>query len=272
MPTALPLSTSNRSPIDVARECAAQAATIVRGVWGQDHAVGSKGPRNPVTETDVAVERAVRDILQREYPAHLLMGEETSSDAWSDDWMWVVDPIDGTRNFSRGIPHIGFNLALCLGGEPVVGLTTHPLTGDEFLAVQGLGTTLNGRQVRVNGDAPLSETILALDLGLEDVAAQAQLRTANALWQRVLGVRIGASAALGLAYLAAGKWDAYIHVILAPWDSAPGLLLVREAGGVVTELDGSPATLRSTAVVAGTPANHAAILDEAQRQHLASAR
>jgi fructose-1,6-bisphosphatase/inositol monophosphatase family enzyme len=268
MPIALPVSTSGRAATAVAHECADAAARIVRGVWGAAHAVGSKGHRNPVTESDLAVEQAVRAILAREYPDHLLMGEESSAEAWSDGWMWVVDPIDGTRNFSRGIPHIGFNIALCWGGEPVVGLTTHPLTGEAFLAVAGEGCTVDGAPSALRLDAPLGESILAMDLGSDDRGARAQFATAHALWPELLGVRIGASAALGLAYLAAGKWEAYVHILLAPWDLAPGLLLVREAGGIVTGLDGAPATIRSTAVVAATPSVHAAILAEAQRQHL----
>ena len=267
MSISLPPSTSARTPVDVARQCAAEAARIVGSVWGQAHTLGSKGPRNVVTKTDLAVEHAVRAILAAEYPSHVLLGEETATDAWSDGWMWVVDPIDGTRNFSRGIPHIGFNLALCWAGEPLLGLTTHPLLNDEYLAVAGEGCALNGKPVSVNNSASLADSLLAMDLGLEDGPAMAQLATARGLWPQVQGIRVAASAALGLAYLAAGKWEAYVHVLLQPWDLAPGLLLVREAGGMVTDLDGTPATLRSPAVVAATTLNHAAILAEVQRHH-----
>lgn len=241
----------------VARQCAEAANRIIRAGYGETALAGVKGRGNVVTETDFAVERAVTAILAREFPGHAVLSEETAAATRSDGWMWIVDPLDGTKNFSRGIPHFAFTIALCLESEPVIGLTTHPLLGDEFLAVRGKGTTLNGRNVAVTGCATVQDAVVAVDLGYNDNRAGQQLATASHLWPGMQSLRVTGSAALGFAYLAAGKWDIYLHSDLEPWDIAAGLILVREAGGVVYQRDGVPATIESRAVAAATPGVHA---------------
>jgi fructose-1,6-bisphosphatase/inositol monophosphatase family enzyme len=167
--------------------------------------------------------------------------------------MWVIDPIDGTKNFSRGIPHFGFALALCHQSEPVLALTLHPPTGDEFTALRAEGFQLNGFACRVSDVAAVRDAVVALDMGYDDARGAEQLATAMALWPGVQSLRISGSAVLGPAFVAAGRWDLYVHRDLRPWDIAGGLLLVREAGGVATDLDGSPATIFSRSVVCATP-------------------
>jgi fructose-1,6-bisphosphatase/inositol monophosphatase family enzyme len=224
-----------------------------------------KGRGNVVTETDMAVEQAVMAILAREFPDHAILAEESAAQTRSGGWMWVVDPIDGTKNFSRGIPHFGFGLALCHDARPVLALSLHPVTGDEFLAVAGMGCTVNGVATHVSAVTTVREAVVALDMGYNDERAARQLETAAALWPGMQSLRIAGSAVLGPAFVAAGRWDLYVHLDLKPWDIAGGLLLVEEAGGVVTQRDGSPATIFSESVICATPGVHADFLKLAAR-------
>jgi fructose-1,6-bisphosphatase/inositol monophosphatase family enzyme len=252
----LPASASGLAPIDVARQCAVEAQRIIDAASGKVAISQTKGRGNLVTETDFEVERAVIAILGREYPGHTILAEETASETRTEGWMWVVDPIDGTKNFSRGIPHFGFGLALCRNAEPVLALTLHPPTGDEFSAVRGEGCRLNGVACRVSDVSSVRDAVVALDTGYDDAAGAEQLATAAALWPGLQSLRITGSAVLGPAFVAAGRWDLYVHRDLRPWDIAGGLLLVREASGVATEPDGSAATIFSRAVICGTPGTH----------------
>ena len=253
----LPRSKHGLTAVDVAALCADTACAAIREGYGRATVSGVKGRGNVVTETDLAAEAATIRILGDHFPGHAILGEETASSTRSNGWMWVVDPLDGTKNFSRGIPHFAFNLALCFDGEPVLGLTEHPLLGDRFIAAEGAGVTLNGSPVTVSDAASVFDSVVALDMGYDAERAARQLQLASHLWPGMQSLRISGSAALGFAYLAGGRWDIFVHSDLQPWDVAAGLILVREAGGVVTNRDGSPATIESRAVVAATPGVHA---------------
>jgi fructose-1,6-bisphosphatase/inositol monophosphatase family enzyme len=253
----LPVSSSGADATAIALRCADVANRIIQEGYGQAAVAGVKGRGNVVTETDLAVERAITGILAREFPAHAVLSEETAAGTRSDGWMWIVDPLDGTKNFSRGIPHFAFTIALCFDSEPVIGLTTHPLLRDTYLAIHGQGTTLNGHRVTVTDCATVMDAVVAVDMGYDAARARQQLATAMHLWPGMQSLRVPGSAALGFAYLAAGKWDIYLHSDLEPWDVAAGLILVREAGGVVMQRDGAPATIQSRAVAAATPGVYA---------------
>lgn len=259
-PPPLPVSASGLSAIEVARQCARAARGIIRDAYGRSAVTTIKGRGNIATEADSAVEAEVTRILRREFPSHAVLSEETAASTRSDGWMWVCDPIDGTTNFSRGIPHFAFSIALCHDSKPVVALTDHPLLEDEFAAVAGQGATLNGAPMRMGEAKTIREAVVAFDLGYDDGRGTRQLQTALHLWPGMQALRITGSAALGFAYAAAGRWDLYVHLKLEAWDIAAGILLVREAGGVVTARDGSDATLFSETAIAGTAGTHADFL------------
>jgi fructose-1,6-bisphosphatase/inositol monophosphatase family enzyme len=256
-PPDLPRSTSGQYPLEVARACAEEARFIISEGFGKTSVSSVKGRRDVVTEVDFEVERTVLHILSREYPAHAVMSEETGAKVRSDDWMWVVDPLDGTKNFSRGIPHFCFSMALCWDSQPFVALTLQPLLREEFAAVRLQGAMLNGRGIRTAPTESLDDAVIALDLGFDDEQGARQLELATRLWPGFQALRVAGSAALGTAFVAAGRWDAFVHRSLKPWDLAAGLLLVREAGGVVTDLAGTPATIYSAGVLAAAPGVHA---------------
>jgi fructose-1,6-bisphosphatase/inositol monophosphatase family enzyme len=262
---ALPLASDGSTALDVARRCARVAGEMVRAAAARSRLAESKG-RSPggrvdvVTELDPAIERAVTDILQRAFPTHRILGEETGSTSGASSWLWVVDPIDGTRNFSHGIPLVAFNLALCHEGEPRLGLTYDPLHEELFIAEAGGPATLNGRAIQVTETARLADALLGIDLGLDDGVGLRLLAAMHDLFPGVQAFRIPGSVALGMAYVAAGRLDAYLQPSPFAWDFAPGWLLVRQAGGAVSALDGTPLALASRSVAASGPSLHEELL------------
>ncbi len=215
----------------------------------------SKGRGNFVTETDLAVENAVLERLRAEYPGHAVLSEEASGEVKRRDkgWLWVVDPIDGTHNYSQGVPHFCFTIALCFDGEPVLGLTDAPVTGEEFFAVKGGGLVVNGEPASVSATPTLAASVLGMDLGYDDARAARLLSLVAELWPGMQAVRVMGSAALGLAFAACGRFDVYVHHFLYPWDAAAGILFVQEGGGTILNRDGGPMTLYSQGVIAGAP-------------------
>lgn len=232
----------------------------------------SKGRGNFVTETDFAVEAASLELLRAEYPEHAVLSEEGAGEVEaSKGWMWVVDPIDGTHNYSQGIPHFCFTIALCRDAEPLLGLTRNPATGDEFFARKGGGFVVNGEPASVSATPTLEQSVLGVDLGYDDERATRLLEMLRGIWPGVQAVRVMGSAALGLAYAACGRFDAFVHHRLYPWDSAAGILFVREAGGLVIEPEGGEARIESERLVAGAPGVVQGILRvAANRQRTAS--
>ncbi|MEP7216045.1 MAG: inositol monophosphatase [Anaerolineaceae bacterium] len=252
----LPSSSSGRSPLEVAHLCSDAAGEAICAGFGATGIAATKGRGNVVTEVDFEAERRTFEILRREYPNHAVLSEETAAATRSDGWLWICDPLDGTKNFSRGIPHFAFSIALCFGGEPVVALTSHPLLGEATSAVAGQGCTLNLGPAVVSNVPSVQAGVIGIDLGYDNNRGGYQLGLAQHLWPSVQGIRAMGSAALGFAFVAAGRWDAYVHSDLQPWDIAAGLLLVREAGGTVTDRKGGPATIWTRAAIAGNPTVH----------------
>ena len=213
----------------------------------------SKGRGNVVTEADFAAEQLIIERLREEYPEHAILAEESGAETRIEEtpWLWVIDPLDGTRNFASGIPHWATNIALCYGKEPVVGVTFDPLRNERFWAVAGQGAFLNNKPIRVSATATLQDAVMGVDLGYSDARGKMLLSTLHELFPEFASVRLMGSAALGLAYAACGLYDLYVHNLLYPWDIAPGILMIREAGGVITNRDGEPMTIHSESIVGG---------------------
>jgi fructose-1,6-bisphosphatase/inositol monophosphatase family enzyme len=165
----------------------------------------------------------------------------------------VIDPIDGTGNFARGIPTFVFTIALCRDGEPVLGLTHQPVTGDEFFARRGGGLYANGAPARVSNAQTMADALMGIGLGYDYDRAAKLLSLLGDLWPGVQMIQNIGSAALGLAYAASGRFDLYVHQYLFPWDMAAGILFILEAGGAVIGREGEPVTIYSEGLIAGAP-------------------
>jgi len=184
-----------------------------------------------------------------------VLSEETAGEVeeWREGWLWVVDPLDGTHNYSQGIPVFSFNIALCHDGEPLLALTRAPATGDEFFATRGGGLQMNGASASVAATASLRQSVLGVDMGYDDGRAAMLISLISDIWPGVQAVRVMGSAALGLAFAASGRYDLFVHNFLFPWDLAAGIMLVQEGGGVIVDRDGAPINIYSEGVVAGAP-------------------
>jgi myo-inositol-1(or 4)-monophosphatase len=256
-PIALPRARDGRSAEQVARACAGLAGEMQRAAYQQDRPVEVKGRGNVVTETDVRIERAVAGLLADAFPEHALLAEETASGTPLDGWLWIVDPIDGTRNFASGIPGFCFTLALAHDGVPLLGLTLDPLRDELFFAVRGGQLTLNGRAASVSATPTVAQSLIGIDLGYDDALGKKQLAFAHWLFPAVQSVRTPGCCALGLAYAAVGRYDAFSHPWAYPWDRAAGLVLIEAGGGRVTTHDGTAPELQLQTLIAGGAAAQA---------------
>ena len=238
--------------------CARAAGDLALSRFRGPHDIDVKGHRNIVTNTDVEAELRVKEILAAEYPGHKILSEETASDTdAASGWTWVIDPIDGTKNYAIGMPFWCTNVALCLNGEPVVGLTYDAVHEEGFWAVAGGGAFCNADPIGASDKEDVFSSVVGIDLGYDDALGTRQLDLLQRIFPNVQGIRIAGSAALGLAYAACGRIDLYAHLMVSPWDVAAGILLVREAGGVATGRDGVPMTIMSRHFVAGGRGVHA---------------
>lgn len=214
-----------RSAGEIARE-----GFAARAAAGPDAGIGMKGPQDFLTETDTAVERHIKARLAESFPEDGFLGEETGGTV--EGHVWVVDPIDGTANFARAIPHFCISIAFVANGEIEIGAIYNPALDELHFARRGHGASLNGRPIRVSGTSAYAAA--CVELGWSNRLPNATyLAVLSDLLERGANVRRAASGALGLAYVADGRSDGYAELHMNPWDCLAGLLLVCEAGGRV---------------------------------------
>ena len=247
--TETPHSASGKSARQVAREAALRAGEILLDRFRTSISVSYKGRGNIVTDVDTEVEKEMLGILRREYPDMGLLGEESSGVPAGEGYVWIVDPLDGTRNYASGIPFFSTVVGLAFDGEVLVGVNYDPVRNDLFDAERGGGAFLNGERVTVSERTELAECIIGTDLSYNNRGAANGLEVIREIWPGMQTARIMGSAALGLSYSATGRTDLYFHHQLEPWDQVAGLLLAEEAGGVVTDRTGRRAGLYSDGIV-----------------------
>src|SRR5471032_2970681 len=224
--------------------------------------VSLKGPANFVTAADKRAEEMLYTDLSKARPGYGFIGEEGGSREGADkSHTWIVDPLDGTTNFLHGIPQFAISIALEREGAMVAGLIYNPAVEDLFIAEKGKGAFLNDQRIRVAGRKRLSEAVVACGLphiGRGDlVLARAET---GAMQEKVAGLRRFGAAALDLAWVAAGRLDGYWERDIKPWDIAAGLILLREAGGFVSDCDGGDDMFAKGHVAAGNDAIHKELL------------
>ena len=247
--------------------------------------VSVKGPSDFVSQADLRAEATIREELGRARPGYAFLMEESGrsgSDNWT--WRWIVDPLDGTTNFLHGVPHWCISVALERRHE--TGATTieaamiyNPVHNEMFWAEHGAGAFLNEKRLRVSARRELKDALFATGIPFAAVSAANRLsfaRTLGVLMPQVAGIRRFGAAALDMAWVAAGRYDGYWELGLKPWDMAAGLLIVREAGGFVTDAAGKEAVMREAGgndIVAANPHMHARLLDVvAEGVHAAEGR
>jgi myo-inositol-1(or 4)-monophosphatase len=246
--------------LEVAERAARIGGDIVTaGFGGADNNIRSKAPGDWVSDVDTASENAVREALAEDCPDIAFFGEESGGERASLGWL--VDPLDGTANFLHGLPAVGVSIGLVRDGQPIVGVVHAPMLGDTYCASLGGGATRNGEALKVSTRAP-AEAIPATGFPFRHKEwIDAYLDVYREAYGIVEDLRRVGAASLDLAWSAAGVFDGFFELGLGPWDVAAGALLVREAGGVVTDWVGDPDEwLVSGNILAAPPAVHEALL------------
>ena len=240
------MSTDNQYQkyLEIAKKAALQAGTILREKFGTSLHIDKKGRINVVTEADVASETLIREMITAEFPDHEFLGEEGGLIAHNGAPRWIVDPLDGTTNFAQGYPFFSVSIALQVAGEVVVGVVYAPMHEELFHAVKGQGAFLNDKPIHVTDHDVLEESLLVTGFPYDiSKAPDLHLAIFKAMVTRARGIRRDGSAALDLCYVASGRFDAFWEIGLHPWDMAAGSLIVREAGGQMTDFLGKPHNL-----------------------------
>ncbi len=260
---------SARDPrLDTAVAAVRKAGEIQLAHFERDVRIHAKGESDIVTDVNIEVETMFRAMIAERYPDHYVLGEEltTDGDAADRPVQWLFDPIDGTVNFARGVPFFCASLALEVRGVLELAAIYEPVRGELFTAVRGRGAQLNGRALHVSDTTQFRQAVFGTGFPHNATARSPQME--NVLAESAIlarAVRRLGSAALDLAYVAAGRVDAFWDRNLKPWDTAAGALIVAEAGGIVTDLDGRPFSCRRGGVLASNGRVHSALLDLIRR-------
>ncbi len=247
---------AHSSLITVMEKAARKAAPKLRRDFNEVDAlqVSRKGPADFVSNADRAAEAAIVEILAHARPDWGLVLEEGGETRGKDGGRarWIVDPLDGTTNFLHGMPHFAISIAAEIDGEVVAGLIHQPLTGESFWAEKNSGAWLSDRRLRVSARRELADCVIATGIPFRGHGDAAQFQAVlGAVMPEVAGVRRFGSAALDLAWVAAGRFDGFWETGLSYWDIAAGILLVREAGGFVSDLRGQDNMVARREIVAG---------------------
>jgi myo-inositol-1(or 4)-monophosphatase len=252
---------SSAHALSAAVDAARGAGALLRNGFGQAHSVRMKGPTDPVTEMDRAAEEYILRVLRAATPDCGFLAEESGLVSGKTGDRWIVDPLDGTVNYSRGSPWFCVSIALERAGELEVGVVYDPLREDLYAAQRGVGATLNDRPIRVRPTESLASALLSTGFPYDAWSRPEDLGAEVGYFaRRVMSIRSTGSAALDLAAVAAGHHDAHWEAGLSPYDMAAGILLVREAGGQVSDFAGRPNALYGSSLIAASPAVHAEML------------
>jgi len=203
-----------------------------------------------VTEVDLASEAAIISVISDAFPSHRIVAEEGGGGAKESDYIWWIDPLDGTTNYIHGYPCYSVSIALEYRGKIIVGVVYDPTRDELFCACRGAGAELNGMPITVSTAASLEECLLATGFPYDRSRRRFALTVAARLLEKIHGLRRAGSAALDLAYVAAGRLDGYWEFGLKPWDTAAGILLVEEAGGEVSDFQGNRFTIHNGEIAA----------------------
>lgn len=230
----------NFQPMAEIAEQAAREGGRILEEWAKKFTVNEKSRANLVTEADFASQKTIHTLLRETFPTHGFLGEEgLSSEGEDADYRWIIDPLDGTGNYVHRFPYYGVSIALEFQSKLVVGVVYDPNRDELFRAVKDEGAMLNGETISVSQNDPLDQCMVMASLPVvSDPANPAVARFLNVL-PRAQSVQRSGSAALNLSNVAAGRLDGFWSTSLKPWDMAAGVLLVTEAGGKVSKIDGS---------------------------------
>jgi myo-inositol-1(or 4)-monophosphatase len=247
-------------------EAALRAGALLMEKVRSGFKVAHKGETDLVTEADIASEQLIVSRLRNDFPDHAILAEENHSKAKRGQYTWIIDPLDGTTNFIHRYPFFATSVAVRAEGELQAGAVYDPVRDEMFAAARGRGATLNGSPIRVSGCRDLSGALLVTGFPFRSLSALPRfLDSLDRLIRASTGVRRDGSAALDCCYVACGRYDGFWECALSAWDIAAGALIIREAGGLVTDFDGADGFLESGDIVASSPGMHPSFLGEVRK-------
>ena len=242
--------------LNIAVKAARRAATVINRASTQLDllTVQSKSPNDFVTEVDRAAEQAIIEVLRDAFPGHGILAEESGESGPESEYTWIIDPLDGTTNFIHGMPQYAVSIAQTKNGVLEHAVVYDPNTNEMFTASRGAGAFLNDRRIRGSRRTRLNEALIGTGFPFRQFDhVDAYLAMFKELTQKTAGIRRPGAASLDLAYVASGRFDGFWEMGLSPWDMAAGVLLIQEAGGLVSDLSGEANYLTTGNLVAGTP-------------------
>lgn len=247
--------------LKIAVQAAKAAGRIHRQHYGHVRHIRfkSKNKLNLVTEVDHQCEKAVLSLLKKRFPTHGLWGEESGQDASRSEFTWLVDPLDGTTNYAHAYPFFCCSISLVQNGKPIVGVIYDALRDECFTAEKGKGAFLNGQKLAVSKTRSLGESLLCTGFAYAVRETHYNLDNFRRFVLKAQGVRRDGSAAMNLAYVAAGRFDGFWERGIQAWDMAAGVLMVTEAGGKVTDISGKPFDLMGENALASNGRIHGQI-------------
>lgn len=250
--------------LNIATKAAREAGNIIlRNIDKMDRiTVHVKAKNDFVTQVDLKAEEVIIKELKTAYPDHSILAEESGRSNEDSEYLWIIDPLDGTTNFIHGFPQYAVSIGLQYKGRMEVAVVFDPVKNELFTASRGDGAQLNGRRIRVTEQKGLKGALLGTGFPFKHPQhLDTYLETFKAVHPDVAGIRRAGSAALDLAYVAAGRLDGFWEIGLSSWDMAAGVLLVREAGGIVTDFSGEGNYLQTGNVVAGSNKTYPALYE-----------
>lgn len=249
--------------LNIAVRAARSAGNVITRYLGRldTLSITSKQRNDFVSEVDQLAEQEIIAVLRKAYPGHGILAEESGRQGGNDEYQWIIDPLDGTTNFLHGFPQFAVSIALKHRGRLDQGVIYDPVRQELFTASKGAGAQLNNKRIRVTGRKGLDGALLGTGFPFrQQQHLDAYLNMFRAVFADTAGIRRAGSAALDLAYVAAGRLDGFWEIGLSEWDMAAGVLMIREAGGLVTDFDGGEDYLETGNVVAATPKLHHILL------------
>ena len=242
--------------LNVAVMAARRAGAVLGRNFNKRHklTVEKKGHNDFVSSADLAAEAAIIEVIHKHYPDHAIHAEESGTSGESDH-VWIIDPLDGTTNYLHGFPVFAVSIGLQINGRLEHAVVYDPMREELFTASKGEGAQLDGRKIRVSGNKDLDRSLIGTGFPVRQADSEMEpyLAMLGKVVKNTSGVRRPGAAALDLCYVANGRLDAFWETGLQPWDLAAGTLIIREAGGIVSALDGGENHLETGHVLAGTP-------------------
>lgn len=227
--------------LTIARDASLAAGTYLKENFDRDTEIEYKGDIDLVTAKDKESQKIIYKYIKENFPHHSILAEEDLEVKKDKELLWLIDPIDGTTNFARSLPSFCVSIAFLVEGKTQVGVVYIPLLDEMFYAVRDSGAFLNKKQIHVSTEPELGKSLLATGFPYDRRESKINnVNHFNKFIVRALGIRRMGSAAIDLCYTAAGRFDGFWELKLAPWDTAAGLILVEEAGGIVTDFSGNP--------------------------------